>query len=263
VIGGLVDIHAHLLPGIDDGPAELADALDMARTAVAEGIETIAVTPHLRPDFPHVHVKEIAQRCEDLRGELARAEIPLQIVPGAEASLLWALEADAEELKLATYGQLGTDLLIEPPGETPLLDQLLHQVQDRGFRVTLAHAERVATLHRNPDRLRALRDRGVLIQINAGALLAGHSREERQFAEHICRWGLADVLASDGHRGASWRPVTDLPAGVGAAERLLGPLRARWMASEAPAAIIAGAELPTAPPVDAEPRPWWRRLWGS
>jgi len=259
----LVDIHAHLLPGIDDGPGELADALDMARAAVGEGIETIAVTPHLRSDFPQVHVEEIAGRCEDLRSELARAGIPLRIVPGAEASLLWALEADEPELKLASYGQLGTDLLIEPPAEAPLLDQLLHGLQERGFRLTLAHAERSSMLHRDPDRLRALRERGILIQVNAGALLAPRGSEERRFAEQICRHGLADVLASDGHRGTSWRPVIDLPAALGAAQLLVGPLRARWMASDAPAAIIAGAELPPAPPVDPEPVPWWRRVWGS
>ncbi|HEY1521681.1 MAG TPA: hypothetical protein VGF70_01595, partial [Solirubrobacteraceae bacterium] len=82
------------------------------------------------------------------------------------------------------------------------------------------------------------------------------------FAEELCRGGLADVLASDGHRGARWRPVTDLPRAMHAAARLVGTLRAHWMASEAPAAIIAGAELPPAPPLDPVPTAWWRRLLG-
>jgi protein-tyrosine phosphatase len=262
VISDLVDIHAHLLPGIDDGPPELADALEMARAAVQGGIETMAVTPHLRPDFPQVKVEEIAMRCEQLRGELAAAGIPLRIVPGSEASLLWALEADEQELRVASYGQLGSDLLIEAPDEAPVLEQMLHAVQERGFRVTLAHAERNHTLQRHPSRLRALRDQGLLVQINAGALRARRGSGERRFAEALCRWGLADVLASDGHRGTEWRPVTDLAEGIGAAARLVGKLRAHWMASEAPAAIIAGAELPPAPPVDPADQPWWRRLSG-
>ncbi len=234
----------------------------MARTAVDGGIQTIAVTPHLRSDFPDVHVEEIGSRCDDLRGELARAGIPLRIVPGAETSLLWGLEADEEALRLASYGQLGTDLLVEMPFEAPLLPELVRTLQDRGFRVTLAHVERNQALHRDPDRLRALRDQGVLVQVNAGALIAPRGTRMRSFAEDLCRGGLADVLASDGHRGLKWRPVTDLPRAMSAAARLVGTERAHWMASEAPAAIIAGAELPPAPPVDPDPVPWWRRLLG-
>lgn len=233
----------------------------MARTAVEGGIRTIAVTPHLRSDFPDVHVEEIGPRCDDLRGELARADIPLRIVPGAESSLLWALEADERALKMASYGQLGTDLLVEMPSEVPLLPELLRTLLDRGFRVTLAHVERSQALHRDPNRLRVLRDQGVLVQINAGALLAPRGRM-RTFAEDLCRSGVADVLASDGHRGREWRPVTDLPLAMSAAARLVGARRAHWMASEAPAAIIAGAELPPAPPVVPDPTPWWRRLLG-
>jgi protein-tyrosine phosphatase len=262
LIGDLVDIHAHLLPGIDDGPPALADALEMARIAVEGGIQTIAATPHLRPDFPDVHVEEIGSRCDELRAELTRADIPLSIVPGAETSLLWALDSDQQILRLATYGQLGTDLLVEAPAEAPLLQELLKGLQDRGFRVTLAHVERSQTLRRDPDRLRALRDQGVLVQVNAGALLAPRGSQIRKFAEELCRGGLADVLASDGHRGARWRPVTDLPRAMHAAARLVGTLRAHWMASEAPAAIIAGAELPPAPPLDPVPTAWWRRLLG-
>src|SRR5579884_3566750 len=108
-MAGLVDIHAHLLPGIDDGPLGLSDSIRMAQAAVDSGIETMAVTPHLRSDFPEVHVEELAARCQSLREELAWAEVPLTLVQGAEVSLLWALDADGESLRLATYGQRGTD----------------------------------------------------------------------------------------------------------------------------------------------------------
>ena len=85
----------------------------MARAAVAAGTKMIAATPHLRADFSAVHVEELAERCERLRGVLARAEIPLHVVSGAEASLLWSLRASDEELTLASYGGRGTDLLVE------------------------------------------------------------------------------------------------------------------------------------------------------
>ena len=83
--------------------------------AAEAGTAVLAATPHLSPDFPAVHVKELAERCEQLREALAAAAITLRLVSGAEVSLVWALEATDEELALATYGQRGTDLLVEAP----------------------------------------------------------------------------------------------------------------------------------------------------
>ena len=144
-MSGYVDIHAHVLPGIDDGPRDLEGTLALARAAAAAGTATIAATPHLRPDFPDVDVHELAERCDDVRAAIARDGIPVTVVSGAEASLVWALEAGEEELRLASYGQLGRDLLIETPsGSTSGLDALLYQLRAKGFRVTLAHPERSA-----------------------------------------------------------------------------------------------------------------------
>lgn len=230
----------------------------MARAAVEAGIETMAVTPHLRSDFPEVHVSELAARCQGLRDELAWAEVPLMLVPAAEVSLLWALEADDETLRLATYDQRGTDVLIETPHDVTGLERLLGSILARGLRVTLAHPERSRTLRDDPGRIRALREQGVLIQLNADALLGRRGSPSRRLAEQLCRDGLVDVIASDGHRAASWRPVTVLPKALAAAGRLLGEARARWTVSEAPAAIIAGTELPPAPPIEPASRRWWQ-----
>jgi protein-tyrosine phosphatase len=229
----------------------------MAQAAVASGIETIAVTPHLRSDFPDVHVEELAERCQRLREELAWAEVPLHVVSGAEVSLLWALEADGEALRLASYDQRGSDLLIETPSDVTGLERLIGSVLARGFRITLGHPERSQTLVRDRDRVRALHEQGVLIQINADALLGRRGSRPRGSAEQLCREGLVNVIASDGHRGTSWRPVTALPVAVRAAARLVGEPRAQWMASEAPGAIIEGRPLPSAPAADVSRRRWW------
>lgn len=256
---GFVDIHAHVLPGIDDGPDDLVEAVEMARAAVAAGTETIAVTPHVRPDlFPDVHIEELAGRCDRLREELVRAEIPLRIVVGAEVSLSWALSAADESLRLVTYHQNGRDVLIETPSEAVPIDRLLYPLLERGVRVTLAHPERSRLLQRHPERLEAIREQGVLAQINADALLAAPRSAVRTCVEHICREGLADVIASDGHRGRSWRPVGSLAGGVEAAAQLVGPARAHWMASAAPAAVIGGVPLPPAPEIERQAREPWR-----
>lgn len=233
----------------------------MAQAAVEAGTETVALTPHLRTDFPDVHVEELADRCEVLREALRQSGIPLRLVPAAEVSLPWALEAQEAHLRLATYGQRGTDILIETPNDLASLEQLIAGLQRRGLRVTLGHPERSQVLQRDPARLEGLHAQGVLLQINAGALLAGRGSASGKLAAYLCRQGLADVIASDGHRATAWRPITALAAAVPAAAKLVGAERARWLVSQAPAAIVDGRPLPP-PPALAPPRggrPRWSR----
>ena len=119
-MNGYVDIHAHVLPGIDDGPADMEDALQMLKAAAGCGISTIAATPHVRADFPDVHVAELAGRCQAVRDRIAAEDLGIEVVCGAEVSLVWAVDASDEQLRLVTYGQRGTDVLIEAARFDPL-----------------------------------------------------------------------------------------------------------------------------------------------
>ena len=257
----LVDIHTHLLPGIDDGPPTLEEAVEMVRAAWTAGAMTLAATPHLRPDFPLVHVHEIADRCDAMRQRLGRLGVDAEIVSGAEVSVMWALEASDEELVLASYGQRGTDLLIETPSDVTMLDRLLYPLRSSGFRVTLAHPSRSVEFQREPKRMERLTEQGVLLQVNADSLLAPRTSPVRKTAEYLCRSGLGKVIASDGHRATRWRPVTNLGAAVEAASLLVGRKRAEWMASAAPRAVLDGKPLPEPPPLSARRRSLldWRR----
>ena len=257
---GFIDIHSHLLPGIDDGPRDLDAALEMARSAAESGTGTLVSTPHLRSDFPAVHVEEIADRCRAMAEAARAAGITLNIVPGAETSLAWALDASDEALAAATYGGRGTDLLIETPDDVSMLEALLFQVRVRGVRVTLAHPERSASFQRDPAAVERLADQQVLLQVNAGALMAKPGSAHRRLAEHLCRTGIAHALASDGHRARDWRPVSALGPGVQALAGLVGEARADWMSRAAPGAIIAGEPLPEPPEIRARSRSLWSRL---
>lgn len=245
----LCDIHAHVLPGIDDGPERMEDTIAMARAAQSCGVTTLAATPHLRRDFPDAKVEEFAARCEQVRDALARERIDLQLVGGAETSLSWALEASDDQLRLASFGQQGKDLLIEPPFEAIVgLGELLHQIQRRGFRVTLAHPERNAGIRADPALLGDLVRQGVLLQVNASSLRPGRRRSDTQrLATQICREGLAHVVASDAHRAAGKRPVTALASALGPLSTLVGTAGAQWLTGDAPAAILAGERLPAPP----------------
>jgi protein-tyrosine phosphatase len=246
---GYVDVHAHVLPGIDDGPSDTQGAIAMLQAAATTGIRTLAVTPHLRSDFPNVHVDELERRCRALRELGLREGIEIRIECGAEVSLVWALEASDEQLALATYCQRGTDLLIETPTfDVVGLESRLYQLRAKGLRVTLAHPERNAEFQRAPFRLAALVQDGVLLQVNAETLLGAPRRSDtHRLGRWLCSEGLAHALASDGHRAAGWRPVTCLAQAAQVAAALVGPDRAHWMTHTAPEAIIAGAELPDAP----------------
>jgi protein-tyrosine phosphatase len=244
----VIDLHSHVLPGVDDGPAELAGSLAMAEVAARSGTRRIVATPHLREDFPDVHPTELASRVAELNRELARAGVELEVLPGAEVDITAALETSDEDLRAATLAGNGTDLLLETPyGILPsIFEDLLASVRGRGFRITLAHPELNPSFQLHPDRLGRLAEDGVLIQITARSLQ--RRSRARALALTAIEWGWGSVLASDAH-SADWRPPTlgqylDKAARrhPGLAERL------RWMTEAAPAAILAGGELPEPPP---------------
>ncbi len=248
----LIDLHHHLLPGLDDGPATLAESLFAAEGAATDGVRVIAATPHLREDHPGVRPQELASRREELEVHLAEREIQVDVVSGGEVDLAWAQEASDEDLRLVSYGQQGSDLLLETPyGELPsTFEALLFGIQVRGYRILLAHPERNPTFRKDPDRLAALVARGVLVQVTAGALVgARRGSPSRRLALWLIERGLCHVIASDSH-GPSGRRGS-LSGAAAEAERAIGEA-ARQMVTAAPAAILAG---------EAVSSPSVRRSW--
>lgn len=243
-----VDVHCHILPHIDDGPRDMATAIEMARVASASGVKAIVATPHLRRDFPKVRADEIGSRCQRLRDALANEGVPLEIIAGAEVSLNWAIEADDSLLRLASYGQRGGEILIETP-ETggPMLPRLLESLRARGYRVILAHPERLSDFRDDPAALDQLRSEGIQLQINASSFSSNH-RPTSRFVRELCRRGAVDVVASDGHGPGPWRPVSALPAASAVLERLVGATLAANLVLHAPSALATGVKPRPAPP---------------
>jgi protein-tyrosine phosphatase len=248
----VIDLHSHLLPGIDDGAPDLEHALDLARAAADQGTRVLAATPHLRADFPDVRTEELASRCDEIRAAIAHAGIDLEVVQGGEAGVMWAVNAGDDDLRAGSYGARGTDLLVETP-YGPLNDvfeQLLLTLADRGYRLLLAHPENNPTFQRSPERLHELVERGVLLQVTARSLIRPDRKKgPRALAESLVGDGAAHVLASDAHSGHELRPPA-LGAGAAAAAALVGEERARWLVQDAPAAILAGEPLPEPPPAE-------------
>lgn len=247
---GVIDLHVHALPAIDDGPSTVDGSLELLRAAHAEGTEVVAATPHLRQDFPRVRASEIAQRCRALEEVLDSHGAGVRLVPGAEVDYEWARDASAEELCLASFGQAGRDILLETPygAITPAFEDVLFQLATKGFRLTLAHPERNATFQAAPERLAAIVGRGALVQLTASTLLGNPRRSgSARLARTLLERGLAHVISSDAHSTAAGR-APGLSRAVGLATSIVGA-RAEWMVKDAPAAILAGEQLPIPPPI--------------
>jgi hypothetical protein len=166
---------------------------------------------------------------------------------GGELSLDMALEVGDTELKQASLDQRGTDLLIETPDDATAIAERLSRLRARGYRITLTHPERNQQFQVDPDRLEALSDDGILLALDAQLLRSPARSPARLLAERLIRSGHAHVVAFD---AAADQDASELSGPEAAVAALVGKPRARWMARTAPAAILAGEELPLMP--DAE-----------
>jgi protein-tyrosine phosphatase len=245
----VIDLHAHVLPMLDDGPDSMSESLELLTAAEYDGIEILVATPHIHSAYPAVLPGQLARRTAELQEEVRHASIPLRLVSGAEVDLDWAGQASDDDLRACTFGARGGDLLVETPyrplGED--FEEALFSLSLRGFRIVLAHPERNVSFQETPSRLAALAARGTLLQVTALALTnPSQKSRSRRLARSIVSEGVAHVIASDAHRATGERPA-GIAEGVAAAAALTSPARAAWMVTEAPAAILAGEPLPPAP----------------
>jgi protein-tyrosine phosphatase len=252
----LIDLHAHLLPGVDDGPGSLDEAVALGRAASAAGTRTAAATPHI--DYLYdVAPAQLAERVSALQTALRQAGVPLEVVGGGELAAERVAELSGEDLAAIGLGG-GPWILLECPlaPRAGSLAPAVAHLQSLGRRVLLAHPERSPAVHRDQRELRGLVESGARCALTASAFVGRFGRPAQRLAERLLREGLAHVLSSDAHDRRARSP--DLRPGLAAATRGLdrGDLLARWLTEEAPAAILSGGAVP-APPT---PGPARRRL---
>jgi protein-tyrosine phosphatase len=202
-----VDLHCHLLPGLDDGAATLADSLRHVRRLEREGVRDVACTPHVkRTQFPRVSLEELAGRRAELQAAIVAAGLRVRLHPGGELSHRDALALSPAELELVAQGPEGARwLLLECPfaGLDDAFVAAAARLHRLGYGLLLAHPERTAdmTTPGGRERLAALLADGAMLQVNVCSLLGNHGLEVQETAVHLVRDGLATCLASDGHPG--------------------------------------------------------------
>jgi protein-tyrosine phosphatase len=235
---GFCDLHCHLLPGVDDGPATMDETLEYAAAAVAAGTTTIVATPHVEL----VDVRELPDRVAELRGELEAEGIGLDVRCGGELKPFSVPDLSDAELELVAHGPPGARwVLYEVPftGPGDAFVEGARELRERGFGLLLAHPERsrgmvdgggLAVIE---SELRG----GALVAANTGPLLGREGPGREAAGELLLRRGIPAVVATDAH--APSRPYT-LAMGAGAVARVTGrPDAARRLAADTPARLLA------------------------
>lgn len=207
----MIDLHCHLLPGIDDGPETPRETLRLCRIAVADGITHAIVTPHIHPGRWANTKQSIARDCARLRRALAKREIPLQVGFAAEVRLTDALIQQVETDEIPFYGEVDgyrVMLLEFPHGHIiPGSDKLVRWLLARKVRPLIAHPERNRQSMKDPGLLQPFVEMGCWLQLTAGSVLGHFGERARTLAKQLLDEDMVTVLASDGHNAGARQPV--------------------------------------------------------
>jgi protein-tyrosine phosphatase len=234
----VIDLHSHVLAGVDDGAATIEESVAIARASADEGVRVLAATPHVRDDYPTG-----AATMERLVDELRAIVAEVEIVRGGELALDFLPRLPDGEL--ARFGLGGSRaLLLETPyyGWPLDIDDALFGFAVQGFTLVLAHPERNADVRAQPERLRPLVESGTLVQLTAASVDGRIGRSSRATAFRLLELGLAHLVASDAH-APSIRQI-----GMSAAAEAIGDdALARWLTVEVPAALLEDERVPRRP----------------
>ena len=238
----MIDVHLHILPGVDDGPATLGDALALARSLVQEGVQVAVATPHYNDEYPQRPAREIIERVADLQRELDRYAIPLRLLAGHEVLIQPGLAAEAQSGRIATLNG-SRYLLLELWNSSwlPETERVIFELRALGIVPLLAHPERYHAIQQDSNRLKALIEQGVLAQLTAGSLLGLQGKTARKCAETLLKRGLIHCIASDAH-GPGRRPPP-IRQGMQAAESIVGRDQAGQLIGAYPAALVQNRSL--------------------
>lgn len=233
----MIDLHCHILHGMDDGPPTLRESVEMCRMAAADGIGTVVATPHFTPGRYPWNGEAMQERLLELRHALHAENIPLTVLPGADVSIFPELPAHPG---LRTFLSINNSryLLLEFPHTfvPPAWDTFIRSLIAAGTIPVITHPERNEWFIRHPGAVAQAVQMGALVQITAMSLLGAFGDDARKFCIHLLKSDLAHVMASDGHSEMERPPL--LSEGVRAAEALVGEERARELVQTIPQTII-------------------------
>src|SRR5664280_2348654 len=239
----MVDLHSHILAGVDDGARSLEESVEIAIAAARDGTKIMAATPHVRDDFPTA-VATMERLVLELNEALREKEIELQILGGAEIAIPSLQTLDADELRRLGLGGNPNYLLVEFPyfGWPLSLESEIWNLKRRGITPVIAHPERNPQVQEAPARIGSLVAAGALVQLTAASVDGRLGRRNRKTAHELIAAGHAHLIASDAHWPGLRRAGTS-----SAAAALHNPELAHWLTHAVPAAIVDDLPIPARP----------------
>ena len=253
----MIDIHCHILPGVDDGPKDWDEALSLVRAAADDGVTGMVSTSHVVDRLDASTERLYRDLFDELVARVRDAGIPMRLWLAGEIHCQTAFDPASP---LATFGANGKYALVElPMGQIPPdVNDLFFRLEIEGVTPILAHPERNGPLAQSPQKVQDLVRRGVLMQVNAGSLMGRFGRGARQAAETLMDHNLVHFMASDAHNTGS-RPPT-LSDARDEVVRRWGEERARRLFIDHPLAAAEGRDIEPEEPLPLAPK---RRGWLS
>jgi protein-tyrosine phosphatase len=250
----VLDLHSHILPGLDDGARTLDDSLAIATAAASDGVRVLAATPHVRADYP-TSAEAMERALAETQAAVREAGVEIELRPGGEIAIDYLPRLDDDALRRFGLGGNPSVLLVETPyfGWPLGMNELIFSLRTKRLTPVLGHPERNAEVAANPERLRPLVEAGALVQVTAASVDGRLGRAARETAFALLERELVHMLASDAHE-ASLRE-----AGLSRAAAELGEDDlAQWLVEGVPAAILADQPLPARPSRRRRIRIPWR-----
>lgn len=233
----MIDLHCHLLPGIDDGAPDLSLSLAMARCAVADGITVTACTPHIMPGYYENTGHGIRSAVEALQLQLASENIPLRLVTGADVHLTTDLVDGLQSGRMLTLND-SRYFLFEPPHNVapPRMADAVFDVMAAGYHPIITHPERLRWIEEHYPLMQQLARAGVWMQLTAGSVTGRFGKRPQYWSERMLDEGIVHILATDAHNMRSRNPV--LSQAVQLVATRLGTQAAQDMVVTRPQAVL-------------------------
>jgi len=245
----MIDLHCHILPGLDDGAQDLQESLDMAAMALKDGVDTIVATPHTLDGLYSNSLDEVAQSVEAFRASLSDRGIDISIRPGADVHLCPGMLEAIREGRAITIDNAGKYLLLELPPQNipPQIKDEIFSLKLNGITPIITHPERHPAMQRDLRILHELVSMGALAQVTAMSVAGEFGLPIRACAQAMLEQRLIHVIASDAHSVESRPPI--LSRAVEDAADILGSLEeAEDMVNRVPTLILSGEPVDAAPP---------------
>ncbi|MDF1593681.1 MAG: hypothetical protein P1P89_19405 [Desulfobacterales bacterium] len=255
----MIDLHCHILPGIDDGAADVSESIEMARQAVVDGIHTVVATPHSLNDVYYNPLEKVTDLLKNLREVLAAERLALKICPGSDARICLGMAERVAAEEALTINLNGRYILAEFPSQVIPAESRneLFKLKLNNITPIITHPERNLVFQNRLDFLYELVEMGSLIQITAMSVTGELGEAAMACAHELLKRRLVHVIASDAHSSRHRPPI--LSQAVEAAAHVIGDEKtARAMVTDWPAAILAGESFAVPEPRRRIERKWWK-----